>query len=368
MTRRIIQRGFTIIELMVGLVIGLITCAAIMQIMVTSEGVKRTTTSAINAQVNGSLALGAMVTPIQSAGYGFSSLPTIIGCTLENAYKGSSLTDMPPALVPVIITAGADAKTPDSIRSIAGNKASYSVPIRVVSPGYKPADQVIPVASVRGVKGPDAARTSSPAGDLMVLAADASSACQLFQVSSDSTTAQINRVDDGVWNPGRFPSASYADGAFAINLGSLSDNTFSISGSDLMQKSLFVEADGSASYKTNPIFNNIVHLIALYGKDTDGDGKVDTWDKITPTTNAGWLQVIAVRLAIVSRSTQMEKEDVTFESPSVDVGTTGSFAGSSVCGSSKCLAIDVSYLPDWKKYRYRTFDTTIPLRNMLWSS
>ena len=38
------------------------------------------------------------------------------------------------------------------------------------------------------------------------------------------------------------------------------------------------------------------------------------------------------------------------------------------CGTSKCLKLKIDTLPNWKRYRYRVFDTVIPLRNMLWNS
>jgi type IV pilus assembly protein PilW len=53
-------RGFTLIELMVGLVIGLVAILAMMNVMINSEEQKRTTTGGMDAQVNGSLALTAM--------------------------------------------------------------------------------------------------------------------------------------------------------------------------------------------------------------------------------------------------------------------------------------------------------------------
>jgi type IV pilus assembly protein PilW len=41
-------------------------------------------------------------------------------------------------------------------------------------------------------------------------------------------------------------------------------------------------------------------------------------------------------------------------------------AGSTTCGSSKCVTLKVSHLADWKRYRYRIHDVIVPMRNMLW--
>ena len=53
--------GFTLVELMVAMVIGLVTTLVITQVLAFSEGQKRTTTSGSDAQVNGSLALYTLV-------------------------------------------------------------------------------------------------------------------------------------------------------------------------------------------------------------------------------------------------------------------------------------------------------------------
>ena len=68
-----VPRGFTLVELMVGLLIGLLASLAVMQVMWSSEGQKRTTTSGSDAQVDGALALSALQRAIQPAGYGFAA-------------------------------------------------------------------------------------------------------------------------------------------------------------------------------------------------------------------------------------------------------------------------------------------------------
>ncbi len=92
-----------------------------------------------------------------------------------------------------------------------------------------------------------------------------------------------------------------------------------------------------------------------------------------PTTNAGWRQVIAIRLVVVARSDQYEQEEVTNANLQWDVGSTPATTiappgeAPSACGASMCLPLKVDHLPDWKHYRYKQFDTVIPLRNMLWT-
>jgi hypothetical protein len=68
------------------------------------------------------------------------------------------------------------------------------------------------------------------------------------------------------------------------------------------------------------LFPQIVNMQALYGKDTDGDGIVDTYDETTPTTPAGWRQVLTIRVAIVARSIKDEGSNVTTSQPLWDIG------------------------------------------------
>ncbi len=53
-------RGFSLVEIMVGLGIGLLTILVIMQLFADYEGQKRTTTSGADAQGNGQIALLTM--------------------------------------------------------------------------------------------------------------------------------------------------------------------------------------------------------------------------------------------------------------------------------------------------------------------
>jgi prepilin-type N-terminal cleavage/methylation domain-containing protein len=75
------QKGFTIVELMVGLAIGLIATLVIMQTFSNFEGNKRSTTGIADAQTNGSIGLYMIQRELQFAGYGVpvssGTLPTI---------------------------------------------------------------------------------------------------------------------------------------------------------------------------------------------------------------------------------------------------------------------------------------------------
>jgi type IV pilus assembly protein PilW len=380
-----LARGFTLVELMVGVLIGLLASLAVTQVMVGSEGQKRSTTSGSDAQVNGALALAALQRAIQPAGYGFAANPAALGCTVTAVFNGNPiatlLPNFPTTLAPVIITQGASG-APDQIRVLASGKASYSVPLRIISPGYDPANAAtktqFPVASVAGVAGPyPTSGTVTAPGDLMLAVVSSSTPCEIFQVTSNpGANALVYRADQpAAWNAAGFPAGAYGDGTFLVNMGPIVDATYSIGTQSLRVTSLKIAAATSTPSYDGPteLFSNIVNLKAMYGKGTGG--VVDTWDNITPATNADWQKVLAVRLALVARSAQYEKDEVTPANPQWDVGTVIAVTGTVACttGSSKCLSLHVDNLSnpsdtEWKHYRYKVFDTVIPLRNMLWNS
>jgi type IV pilus assembly protein PilW len=112
--------------------------------------------------------------------------------------------------------------------------------------------------------------------------------------------------------------------------------------------------------------DGIVDLQAQYGKDTNGDGTVDVWTKVlsrnAPANFDGIdiMQVIAVRLAVLARDDHYQK-------PSTPGGpceaTTA--ANRPTWSGGAFLTFDAAgALPSC--YKYRVFETVVPLRNMIW--
>ena len=63
-----------------------------------------------------------------------------------------------------------------------------------------------------------------------------------------------------------------------------------------------------------PVATGVVGLKAQYGKDTNFNGTIDAWNADQPA-GAARAQVVALRLAVVVRSGQYEKEEVTTVAP-----------------------------------------------------
>lgn len=353
--------GFTLVELMIGVAIGLFATLAVTQVLLNSESQKRAATSGSDAQVNGALALDLLKRAVESAGYGFGANPQAIGCAITANWNGAAVANFPTSLVPVTITNGPSG-APDAIRVLASGKLSASLPIRIVPPGYTVGGTTFSVSSTISVDGPQPAAAPTVPGELLAAVKAGGGTCEVFQATSaPPSTTQINRADGG-WNSANFPTLVYGDGDYLLNLATPVDMTFSVVGDSLRLNTFRMAADGTPSYSgASEVFSGIVSIQAEYGKDTDGDGVVDTWDTVTPTTNAGWVQLIAVRMAVVARSASYAKDKVTFACPTWN-GNAVTIPGSSTCTPS--AATDES----WMHYRYKVFDTVVPLRNLIWNS
>lgn len=365
-------RGFTLVELMVGMVIALLATLVVAQTLVLSEGQKRSTTNGTDAQVNGALSLYSLQRAMQMAGYGLGATPAVLGCQLKARFNAADI-DLG-ALAPVTITNGADGAA-DTVRVLSSSKANYSLPYLVSK--HEPDDAAFTINTTLGVS----------AGDLMVAVPrtwDAANWCSVFAVTGIvGGSNQVEHVSGASpWNQAAadsiFPVAGYSESdSILINIGQFGpsiDRSFTVTAAgDLQQTSYAVNAPTTPIVEN--LFTNIVQLQAYYGKDTSvpADGIVDAYDTTTPTTQAGWAQVLAIRVAVVARSAQREKEPVTMAAPAWDVGSAAPVVGSAACTSpagSACVSLKLGEAGDdeWKHYRYKVFDTVVPLRNVLWRS
>lgn len=372
------QRGVTLIELMVGLLIGLLAVLVISQVMLNAEGQKRTTTSGADAQLTGTLAAYTLQRDLEMAGYGLATSGIGLGCTVRSLRFTAGNGGANRTLAPVVIADGGSAGQPDTLRIYAASKSSFSVPTRVTN-DHPLAGAGVGEFVVNNMVGVQP-------GDLLVAVPNppnASNLCTVFRYAGTGSVAGTTiphasgaASDPTNWNTPQasllalFPAAGYPAGSYVVNLGDgLIDRTYSIVSGALQ----LAEFDGAAAtLATSELFPQVVNLQAYYGKDTTGDGAVDVYDTVTPTTPAGWAQVVAVRVAVVVRSNRYEVDLVTPAAPVWDLGATPTVAGAIACGSSQCLTLpvdaDIVNATDWKHYRYKVYDTVVPLRNLLWRS
>jgi len=207
-------------------------------------------------------------------------------------------------------------------------------------------------------------------GDL-VIAAEVGKDCTLAQVSGlPGTPGQTDNVihnsgnftdpNSGAQVPTRFNKpgglgVSYTTSSKLFNLGALpANNVYTVATAQLQRQQLLSAPPGSVAV---PLYDGIVQLQAQYGKDTNNDGVVDVFNETTPVNAAQWAQVLAVRVAVVARSSLYEKDEV---SPPTIRLWEDSANPPTTTGPVWTLTADERH------YRYKVFQTVVPIRNMLW--
>ena len=380
------SRGFSMVELMVAMVISLIGVIIIFQVFETSEGVRRTSTSGGDAQQNGAVALYFMERDLRNAGMGINdTIYYAPVCNMIGSDSSRTTPNLPPMiLAPAFIAAGANAQTPDQLSVFYGSQNQIANSTTLV------ANMVLPTSPLTVQT-----RFGFRPGDLVLLLEPGSGKnCAFMEVTSlpAAPSNQINH-DPGTYtlaaglvsvsarfNPAAGTGVTYggantASVARVFNLGNLHDdlnfpasqnvtlpvyNLYSIAANNTLTVSnAFVISGGVPA--VNSVADNIVHMRADYGVD-DGpanDGILDRYISATPN----WSQVIAIRIAVVARSALAEKPaggGATCNTTTVPPTWSGDTGGA--------RSFDLSADPDWKCYRYRMFETTVPLRNWIWKS
>ncbi|TCS36481.1 type IV pilus assembly protein PilW [Paucimonas lemoignei] len=354
---------------MVAVTIGLITMLVIVQVLQVSEYRRKTINAGADSTVNAALALYTIERDGKNAGFGLSTVKSSLGCQVRGKY---GTTDVNFSLVPVTIVDGT-AGAPDKIRFIASNKVGAALPT-MISSSFNKIDPYFGVESDLGVA----------VGDMLIVVpatwTPTTNWCSLFQatpanagekntVRMDTAASNWNHVGSSVGNI--FPAIGYDVGSYLLNVGTLTDRTYKISAS----KSLVMdEYDISTNIpNTTELFPNIVQLQAVYGRDTTTppDNIVDLWSATAPASAAEWQQVRAIRVALVARG-DVQEVAVTLDGD-VAASTCNSLTPhpAAVCWkpdpAGNGVKIDVSAgEPNWRNYRYRVMETTIPVRNMIW--
>jgi type IV pilus assembly protein PilW len=254
---------------------------------------------------------------------------------------------------------------------LASGKAAYSVPMKL-SAVHAQIDGQFTLSTIMGVA----------VNDLMLAVPStwsASTGCTLFMATAVSSTTVTHASPGSGWNASTaiFPSGGYDTSSVVINLGpspvrrrySVNATSWSLQVQDMLTSS----GVGTAQ----EMFPQVVLLKALYGMATAKNGPVTTYSAKPPVTNDDWRYVQSVRVVVVARSAQYEKDVVTTSSQLMwDLGplalTSVTNAGTvSTCNTTNhCVALDVSASgsgTDWQHYRYKIFDTVVPLRNVVWN-
>ena len=123
------QAGFSLVEIMVALVIGLLTTLVIMQVFTVFEGQKRSTMGSADAQTSGSVALYMIERDMQMAGFGL--LPaTDSALECDPSPVISAGVDLSPV---IIADGGTAAGASDTVTIRYGNTPTGGIPSTITS-------------------------------------------------------------------------------------------------------------------------------------------------------------------------------------------------------------------------------------------
>ena len=348
-------RGLTMVELLVAMVISLIAITAIFQVFSVFEGQKRTTMGGGEAQTNGALALFTLERELRQAGYGVNSTD-YLGCNTL-VWDETTGTAFTLNFTPVQITQGAG-EAPDTLTVLYGNgeflpqavsliqtMANDTNPFRVSNRfGFQDGDVVIVAETGLNCTVGQVQNLPSPLGqqDLVLH----TSGNYTDPLTGANTATRYNK-------PGGL-GVAYTFNGRLFNLGQKpSYNIYTVQNGQLAVQQMLA----APSTAVTTIYDGIVQLQAQYGRDTNADGVIDVFDEFVPATAADWATILAVRIGVVSRSGLYEKTEV---SPATIKLWDDSAVAPTTTGPVWTLTADERH------YRYKVFQTVVPIRNMIW--
>lgn len=361
------QTGFSLVEIMVGLVVGLLTTLAITQVVTSFEGQKRSTSGTSEAQVNGNIALYTIQKDLQMAGFGlpvYDKAGTPLKCVGDAAHPADASYpridhdgDAGTAainLVPLIIQSG-DGGESDTIRIRYGDTMNAGALNKIG--GNVAGNEFVVDPTNMGCLDKDVFLTNS---------GGAAPVCNMVRVNdtdlSDGTKITLSS------SVGVTPGHQFAC------IGKWSEYAYQVTDNNLTRTGDIDPATQLPSANPVVIVPEVVNLQAQYGISTSAtNNTIDEW--VNPTgawatpSVANRARIKAVRVAIVTRNTQLEKEDVTQPCTTADgTDNNGPCAwDDSPENIDPAPEIDLSADDNWQRYRYRVYETIIPLRNIVWA-
>jgi type IV pilus assembly protein PilW len=384
------NKGMTLVELLVAVTIGLGITLAITSVLIASENHKRTTTSTNDAQQTGTYAYYALDKALRGAGSAIaeSAFPSdvgVLGCHLNAGaifpraaafpapfagFLGGAPTSL--RVAPVLIGRNQSLGGSDVIMVMSGSGSAGGVSRQITGGGGATAanlDNTVGFAN----------------GDILLVSQSGVPDCLMEQVATITpptlnlggtyytATATTTTMASLATNTASFvtPLGNAAANNVQFTLFGV-DNNRTLFSYDLLQNLNLVGGAGADSAQA--IADGVVQLNALYGIDVNGDGIPDNW---AGPGDAGWdintvmatpalmRQIVAVRIAIVVRGQYYDLNGGTAAVPIPVSPPTLTIFNGLVNGAGTSLAQVIALSALDQQYRYRVFEFTVPLRNML---
>jgi len=359
------HQGFSLIELLIGLMIGLIGLLVVFQVVSVWSKQAHTSSTGSDAQITGTQAMFALERDLRQAGMGFSNSAST-GCIVNSslvAAPANAVAALPFSLIPVeIIYPG-----------VGGNPGNVGDPVQI-NVLYGNSQYFTERQAYAALNSTNTTKASQqPYGfqvnDYVVIE-NSNATCPIALVSVTGVNgAAVSHTDDGTF--GVLASL----GGYLNDLGpSPSRNVWQIASpqngvSYLQMRNEFpapFTITGGAFRPFSQIAEGVINLQAQYGTDgSDGTApdlsiSAAEWTTAVP---ASWSNVLAIRVAILVRSQQFEKPNPNQVTPVAPSWAGGAFVMKNVDGTTTA---NPAIANDWHNYRYRVYEKVIPIRNLLW--
>jgi type IV pilus assembly protein PilW len=348
------QSGMSLVELMVGLMVGLLVVIAASGSLSFFETQRTTSLSGNGAMNSGVMAGYLLQRDLRNAGVGLMNT-TQLACNTVNLYYNGATRSDGLAVAPAQIADGGAG--PDSVTVFFANSVLGSAPVQL-SKGFTTAGDNLRVSSTSGLLQGDVVLVAGSSGS------DPCTVAQLSAITAAGTEFDLAHAAGAgyPWNPGNpataFTTAPlYPAGGAVIKAGTgLTWRRYSVSGGAL-------NATDLVTGTIIQVATNVLSLQAQYGV-TDGiTNEIRQWvdatnEWVTPTPNLV-TRIRAVRFSVVMRS---PKKELARDSGGVCTITT-------VAPQPwpDVAAMDLSADPDWGCYRYQVYASIAPLKNVIWS-
>ncbi len=378
----------SLIELLVATVISLLGVLIIFQVFAVNEDVRRTTTSGSDEQTSGLMALMTLERDLRHAGFGINDF-ALVGCNMKmyDAMRTpSKVPDFPLAPVEIVSNAGI---TPDVVRVVYGGSKQTTAAVQLGS-DMETVTEPVSLVSRFGFDPGDVAVVGQPGSNCTMIEVTGWSGpvdlehLQGSYVLPQSGQSKVPRFNDPAGVPEKY---KFLLGAKVLNLGpNPVRNEITVRNAEANPRDnnqLVAQNIWGQVASPEPVADQMVHLKAEYGMD-DGkdngtveravhladDGMVDNFTTVSPdvTKPVEWSRVRSVRVAIVSRSLTPDRAPCSATPDyNADVNAnTYPVRWARGPDAPNGRPIDVRTTADWQCYRYRVYETTVPLRNMIW--
>lgn len=366
------QGGMSLVELMVGMTLGILVTMIVTQVWGVFESQKQRTVSGSTAQESGVLALTELEQDIRSAGAGLTD-SAAFSCSHTYSYfesGGVTISPIPAyaggmSLAPVQITDGGSASDTLTVKRGADFLGGLPATLTQTMPS---SSSELNLNSVAGFAD----------GDILLAVDSSSGNCTVMlttQVQGAALKLQHNPGSTTTYNPTTsFQSTNgwpaYASGAKIFKVGQLISHAYTVNANNQLALTDYTTPGATT---TLILATDIVTLKAQYGIANVASQDVNAWVNATAAT--GWntldsakvKRIKAIRLVIVARSSKKEWADVTGICTNVSGGVNNGPCAWSDSASDPAPLIDLSANADWQKYRYRVYQTMIPIRNIIWA-